>query len=136
MRHVIPVLAGVLFGFGLDLSQMTDPERVLGFLDVTGVRDPTLVFVLAGAFLTSAIGFRTLLRGNQSWYAGECSLPGSRTIDGQLVAGAAVFGLGWGIAGYCPGPAIAALGIHWQEALPFLTALAIGGWSVDLFDDR
>ncbi len=109
MNALIAVVAGLLFGFGLDLARMTDPQRVLGFLDVAGTWDPTLVFVLAGAVVTATIGFRLAGLQGRSWFGGPLRLPTRQDIDGRLIGGAALFGAGWGLAGYCPGSGLGAL---------------------------
>lgn len=109
MNLVIAALAGVVFGFGLDMARMTDPERVLGFLDVAGRWDPTLVFVMAGAVLVAGAGFRLAARRPVSWLGEPLRLPTRRDIDAPLLGGAALFGAGWGLAGYCPGPGLAAM---------------------------
>ena len=109
MNALVALLAGLLFGFGLDLARMTDPERVIGFLDVAGAWDPTLVFVMAGAVVTATIGFRLVGRQRGSWFGGPLRLPTRGDIDRPLVIGAGLFGAGWGLAGYCPGPGLAAL---------------------------
>ena len=121
-------LAGLLFGFGLALSRMSDPRVVLGFLDVAGAFDPTLLFVLAGAVGVTTVAFRLVLRRPRPVLDERFHLPQSRTIDRRLVLGAALFGLGWGLAGYCPGPALVALGGGLREALYFVPAMLLGGW--------
>lgn len=118
--------SGALFGIGLAMSDMTDPRRVLGFLDVLGEFDPTLLFVLGGAVATTALLFRFVLRRGSPVLAGTFQLSTLRHIDARLLGGAALFGIGWGIAGYCPGPALAGLGIASVEALWFFPAM-IGG---------
>lgn len=120
-------LAGLLFGLGLVLSRMSDPRVVLGFLDVAGAFDPTLLFVLAGAVGVTAIAFRQVLRRSRPVLDERFHLPTSRTIDARLVLGAAIFGIGWGLAGYCPGPALVALGGGLREALYFVPAMLVGG---------
>ena len=117
-------IAGVLFGTGLAISGMTDPARVVGFLDVFGKWDPALLFVMAGAVGVYGIGMlalRHLARGN-------LKLPSaaSSQIDRRLVVGAAIFGVGWGLGGFCPGPSLANLGALRVEALVFVPAMAIG----------
>lgn len=120
-------MAGLLFGLGLVVSRMNDPRVVLGFLDVAGAFDPTLLFVLAGAVSVTAIAFRVVLRRPRPLLDDRFHLPVSRTIDRRLVLGAAMFGIGWGLAGYCPGPAFVALGGGLSEALYFMPAMLAGG---------
>jgi uncharacterized membrane protein YedE/YeeE len=116
------LVAGGLFGSGLAISGMTDPARVIGFLDVFGAWDPALLFVMAGAVGVYGLGMLILRR------FGSAKLPstGSSPIDRRLVIGAAIFGLGWGLGGFCPGPALANLGALRVEALLFVPAMAIG----------
>ncbi|MCI1133855.1 YeeE/YedE family protein [Stenotrophomonas maltophilia] len=124
--------AGALFGAGLALAGMTDPRRILGFLDIAGDFDPTLAWVLAAALLVSAVGQRWVLRRARPLCATRFQLPAARGIDPRLVLGAALFGIGWGWAGYCPGPAIAGLAVGSREALWFVPAMLAGFW----FHDR
>ena len=127
MRPWIAFAAGLLFGLGLSLGGMTQPAVVLGFLDIFGAWDPRLVFVMAGAVLTTAVGYRLLLRRPRPLLAERFQWPTLRRIDVRLVGGAALFGIGWGIAGYCPGPALASLGAG-VPALLVLVACMIAGW--------
>jgi uncharacterized protein len=127
MRAWIAFVAGLLFGLGLSLGGMTQPAVVLGFLDIFGAWDPRLVFVMAGAVLTTAIGYRLVLRRSRPLLAERFQWPTSRRIDARLMGGAALFGIGWGIAGYCPGPALASLGAG-APALLVLVACMIAGW--------
>jgi uncharacterized protein len=127
MRAWIAFAAGLLFGLGLSLGGMTQPAVVLGFLDIFGAWDPRLVFVMAGAVLTTAIGYRLVLRRSRPLLAERFQWPTSRRIDARLMGGAALFGIGWGIAGYCPGPALASLGAG-APALLVLVACMIAGW--------
>ena len=120
------LVSGALFGFGLAMSGMTDPRRVLGFLDLFGAFDPTLLFVLGGAVMTTAVLFRFVLRRGSPVLASTFQLSNLRHIDGRLLGGAALFGVGWGIAGYCPGPALTGLGIGSLEALWFVPAMIVG----------
>ncbi|NJN20371.1 MAG: YeeE/YedE family protein [Leptolyngbya sp. RL_3_1] len=122
----IALLAGLLFGFGLGLSQMVDRDRVLGFLDVTGPWDPTLLFVLGGAVGVTVISFRFVLRRSHPLFSPSFYLPTAQQIDWPLILGAALFGVGWGIAGYCPGPGIVALVLGIWNPLLFLGAFIIG----------
>lgn len=127
MKAWIAFAAGLLFGLGLSLGGMTQPAVVLGFLDIFGAWDPRLVFVMAGAVLTTAIGYRLVLRRSRPLLAERFQWPTSRRIDTRLIGGAALFGIGWGTAGYCPGPALASLGAG-VPALLVLVACMIAGW--------
>lgn len=120
------LLSGALFGVGLAMSGMTDPRRVLGFLDVFGDFDPTLAFVLGGAVATTLLLFHLVLRRGRPLLADGFRLPQRTRIDRRLLGGAAIFGAGWGLAGYCPGPALAGLGIGSAEALWFVPAMLFG----------
>ncbi|MDX1609838.1 MAG: DUF6691 family protein [Halofilum sp. (in: g-proteobacteria)] len=126
MGRLFVIGSGLLFGFGLDLARMTDPARVLGFLDVAGRWDPTLLFVMAGALAVSVPGFALLRRRGATWFAGTLRLPERRDLDGPLVGGAALFGVGWGLAGYCPGPGIAALSHGALDPAWFVVGMLLG----------
>lgn len=130
------LLAGILFGLGLGLSQMVDRDRVLGFLDVAGTWDPTLLFVLGGAVGITVISFRFVLRLSQPLWSAAFYLPTAKQIDLPLVLGAALFGVGWGIAGYCPGPGIVALVLGIWNPLLFLGAFIIGSLVGKIVLDR
>ena len=127
MRHrLFEFAAGLLSGLGLILAGMTDPGKVQGFLDVAGNWDPSLAFVMGGAILVSFFAFALARRRTRSFLGGAMQLPRRRDIDRPLVVGSLVFGIGWGLAGFCPGPALVALGAgHWQ-ALLFVLALLAG----------
>ncbi|MGB3614505.1 MAG: DUF6691 family protein [Elainellaceae cyanobacterium] len=125
-ENLAALLSGLLFGFGLGLSQMVDRDRVLGFLDVAGAWDPTLLFVLGGAVGITVIAFRLVLRMTHPLLGPKFYLPTQQDIDWPLVTGAAIFGVGWGISGYCPGPGLAALALGVWNPLLFLTALVAG----------
>jgi uncharacterized protein len=116
------LVAGVLFGSGLAVSGMTDPARVIGFLDLFGAWDPALLFVMAGAVGVYGLGILVLRRFDSLRLPSAASSP----IDRRLVIGAAIFGLGWGLGGFCPGPALANLGALRTEAVLFVPAMAIG----------
>lgn len=126
LLSVAALASGALFGVGLAMSGMTDARRVLGFLDVFGDFDPTLLFVLGGAVTATAILFRFVLRRGSPLLASTFHLSSLRRIDRRLLAGAAIFGVGWGIAGYCPGPVLAGLGLGSREALWFVPAMIAG----------
>ncbi|OHZ00453.1 DUF6691 family protein [Salinicola sp. LHM] len=128
MKMLAGYLAGLLFGLGLAISGMTDPARVLGFLDVAGAWDPALIFVLGGAVITTFIGYRFVWRRQMPLFESRFQLPTRRNLDTRLLGGAALFGIGWGLSGYCPGPAVASLaGLSWPLAL-FLIAMVAGWW--------
>jgi len=137
MRHMFPgLLVGLLFGAGLALSGMIDPARVLGFLDVAGAWDPTLAFVLGGALFPSALSYALIHRMKGPIMADEFCIPQNRTIEARLLAGAVLFGVGWGLVGLCPGPAIAGLVLGiWQTWL-FVAAMIAGMWIQRLYADR
>ena len=127
VRRLLPPLAsGALFGAGLTVSGMTDPARVRGFLDVFGRWDPTLVFVMGGAVIVMAIAWRIQSRMKSPIFGEKFSLPDRRDFDGRLIAGSALFGIGWGVAGLCPGPAVASLALSPLSVLPFIVAMLAG----------
>ncbi len=126
LRLVVALLAGVLFGLGLAVAQMIDPRKVLAFLDLAGAWDVSLVFVLGGAVALSAIGFRAARAPRRPRLDDAFRLPATRGLDWQLLIGAAIFGAGWGLAGYCPGPAISSLAYGNPEALWFVPAMLAG----------
>ena len=108
-RILVALLAGALFGVGLAVSGMMNPQKVTGFLDFAGDWDPTLVFVMGGAVLVTIPAFRLVLRRQRPVLADGFALPGKSALDARLLGGAALFGVGWGLSGFCPGPAVAAL---------------------------
>jgi uncharacterized protein len=128
LRYLASLACGLLFGIGLALAGMTRPQKVLGFLDVAGPWDPSLLFVLGGAVAVSAVAFRYILRRHSPLLAESFDLPTTKPIDRNLIAGATIFGVGWGLSGYCPGPAIALLAAPDTEALYFLPAMLAGWW--------
>jgi hypothetical protein len=127
MKTTIALLAGLVFGLGLSLGGMTQPAVVLGFLDLFGAWDPRLVFVMGGAVLTTAIGYRLVFRRDRPLFESDFQLPTARRFDARLIVGSALFGTGWGIAGYCPGPALASLG-GGAPSLLVLVATMVAGW--------
>jgi uncharacterized membrane protein YedE/YeeE len=126
MQFVIVFAIGLLFGIGLIVSGMTDPGKVLGFLDLAGNWDPSLLFVMGGAVLVAGIGFRVARRRGQTLFGAPVRLPAATAIDRRLVIGSLVFGAGWGLAGFCPGPALASLGTGRGEPLLFSLAMIAG----------
>lgn len=119
-------LAGLIFALGLGLGGMTQPHRVVGFLDMFGAWDPTLVFVLGGAVFTYAVGFRWITGRIAPFHAAQFHVPTSRDITPALVIGAGMFGVGWALAGFCPGPAMVSLVTLDASALTFVGAMAAG----------
>ena len=120
--------AGALFGVGLALSAMTDRQVVLGFLDLAGRWNPTLAFVMGGAVAVTAVAFRIVLRRPAPALGGSFRVPAGDAIDRRLLAGAAIFGVGWGLAGFCPGPALVGAAAGLPDAWVFVPAMLAGGW--------
>jgi uncharacterized membrane protein YedE/YeeE len=125
MHRLVEFLIGLLFGLGLILSGMTDPGKVIGFLDLAGAWDPSLAFVMGGAIAVGFFAFAAAKKRTAAFLGGAMQLPMARDIDRRLVIGSLVFGVGWGLAGFCPGPAVVATGAgHWQALLFTLAMLA------------
>lgn len=126
MGIVIAALVGLVFGLGLILSGMADPAKVLGFLDLAGRWDPSLAFVMAGAIAVATPAFAIARRRERSLTGAPMQLPTSQLIDRRLVLGSVAFGIGWGLAGFCPGPALVALGAGLGPAAVFVAAMLAG----------
>jgi uncharacterized membrane protein YedE/YeeE len=120
------LLAGLVFGLGLIVSGMSDPAKVLGFLDLAGAWDPSLALVMGGAVAVGAIAFALAGKRERSLLGAELKLSTSRRIDRRLLLGSALFGVGWGIVGFCPGPSLVALGMGEAKALVFVVAMLAG----------
>lgn len=133
---LVAIFAGTLFGVGLALSGMTDTAKVLGFLDLFGDWDPTLIFVMGFGVATTVISFKFILRRPHPVFSDQFFLPGNFQIDSRLVIGSALFGIGWGLYGYCPGPAIASLSYGEMSNFIFVAALLAGSISQRLLMDR
>ena len=127
-RVFAALLSGVLFGLGLAISGMTDPNVVIGFLDLFGDFNPALMFVLGGAVGTTLVAFRFVLRRPSPLLASDFQLPTRKDIDARLLIGAGLFGIGWGLAGYCPGPALVSFGALIDTALVFVPVMLLSGW--------
>ncbi|MEO0377605.1 MAG: DUF6691 family protein [Cyanobacteria bacterium P01_A01_bin.17] len=125
-QQFIVLIAGILFGLGLGLSQMVDRDRVLGFLDITGIWDPTLLFVLGGAVSITIFAFRFVLQRSSPLISPKFYLPTGKDIDRRLLTGSAIFGIGWGLTGYCPGPGLVALVLGVWNPVLFIIALIAG----------
>ena len=128
MRTILGFLSGLVFGLGLVISGMADPAKVLNFLDLAGTWDPSLAFVIAGATAPAFLGYRLVWRRAAPLLDARFDLPTNRRIDRPLILGAALFGIGWGIGGFCPGPAWTALPLMSPGALVFLPAMLAGLW--------
>jgi uncharacterized membrane protein YedE/YeeE len=123
--------AGILFGLGLVISQMVNPAKIIGFLDVAGRWDPTLLVVMAGALAVATPAFRLVLKRSRPLFATGFSLPTRTDLEPRLIAGAALFGIGWGLAGFCPGPAVTALVTLQLPVLVFVVAMLAGALLYD-----
>ena len=126
MQHIVALLGGLLFGLGLLLSGMTDPGKVQGFLDVTTRWDPSLALVMGGAVLVTSLAFAWARRSPQSWLGARRMWPAAGAINSRMWGGGALFGLGWGLAGFCPGPALVALSAGMADAWIFVPAMLAG----------
>lgn len=127
MKHVITYLSGLVFGLGISLSGMSNPAKVINFFDVAGAWDPSLAFVMGGAVVVAFFGYRAVFaRYETPAFEPQFNVPTSRVIDAKLVGGSAVFGIGWGIAGFCPGGALPALGTLDPAVFIFSVALVAG----------
>ncbi|HIK45561.1 MAG TPA: YeeE/YedE family protein [Leptolyngbyaceae cyanobacterium M65_K2018_010] len=135
-QNLVALISGLLFGLGLGFSQMIDPQRVLGFLDLAGAWDPTLAFVMGGAVLVTLMTFRFILKRPHPVFAGKFYVPTRQDIDWPLVLGAALFGMGWGIGGYCPGPALTALVLGSLNPVLFVGAMITGSLTYKWLSDR
>ena len=125
--HLLSAFAiGLLFGLGIVISGMVNPAKVLNFFDLAGSWDPSLIFVMGGALITTFIGYRVVLRRKTPLFAEKFALPTKTQLDGRLIGGSVLFGIGWGIAGFCPGGALPALGSGRVEVIIFVAALIAG----------
>jgi uncharacterized membrane protein YedE/YeeE len=126
MNHAATAIAAVLFALGLIVGGMTNPDKVIGFLDLFGNWDPSLAFVMGGAVGVNVLTFRYILRRPNPLTSGEFRMPTNKVIDKKLIIGAALFGIGWGIAGFCPGPALVSIGTGTLKVLAFFVMMFVG----------
>ena len=126
LRNISALIAGLIFGFGLIISQMINPEKVIAFLDIFGNWDPSLAFVMGGAVIVTAIGYPIIRRAQSPVFAPDFHIPESQSIDTKLISGAVLFGVGWGLVGLCPGPAITAILIGGMPVAVFILSMAAG----------
>jgi uncharacterized membrane protein YedE/YeeE len=136
MPVIVSILAGIIFGAGLMFSDMVNPARVLNFLDVAGSWDPTLIFVMAGGLAVTTLGYKFIFRRGTPLFGDKFNLPVQRQIDLPLVGGAALFGVGWGLAGICPGPALADLATLQPKVLLFVAAMLAGMIAANAWRER
>lgn len=136
MIIIIATLAGILFGLGLIVGGMTNPAKVLNFLDITGTWDPSLAFVMAGAIAVAFLAFKQAKQQTISWLGLPIHLPTATQIDVQLILGAALFGAGWGIAGFCPGPAIASILTGGEPVWVFVVSMLLGMAGYTVFSKK
>lgn len=136
MPTFFALLAGAIFGIGLIISGMADPAKVLGFLDLFGSWDPSLAFVMGGAILVGVVAFTFARRRTVSLLGLQMHMPTATQVDRRLFGGSLLFGIGWGIAGFCPGPALVALGMGEQKALVFVVSMIVGMGIFELLERR
>ncbi|MEY2626123.1 MAG: hypothetical protein RL412_1898 [Pseudomonadota bacterium] len=136
MNRVSEFFIGLLFGWGLLISGMTDPGKVLGFLDLAGAWDPSLAFVMGGAILVGVAGFAVAKKRTSSFLGSAMHLPTSRDIDRRLIIGSLTFGAGWGLAGFCPGPGLVTMGSGEPKAALFVVAMLGGMALFEILDRR
>jgi len=134
--HLIALLSGILFGAGLALAHMVDPNKVQNFLDVTGHWDPSLLFVMIGALSVAMIAFKLILKRPAPLWATSFHLPQKTSIDPKLIAGAAIFGIGWGMSGYCPGPSVTGLSLFSSESVIMILTIYLGFFACHRLLDR
>jgi len=126
MKNLLTLISGLLFGFGLLLSGMADPAKVQNFLDLFGTWDPSLAFVMGGAIAVTMPGFWLVIRRNKPFFNNVFHLPSRTDLDARLITGSAIFGVGWGLGGFCPGPAITALPLAAEGTLIFVATMLTG----------
>jgi uncharacterized membrane protein YedE/YeeE len=133
---IFSLLSGILFGVGLTVSRMIDPSKVIGFLDVVGSWDPSLAFVMGGALLVTVPAFIIAKKHDKTLLNVNLTLPSKNNIDTPLIIGAVLFGLGWGLGGFCPGPGISALSFGLEKPLIFVSAMTLGIFGFDMFSKK
>ena len=136
MSFLVNLLLGLLFGIGLIVSGMADPAKVQNFLDLFGTWDPSLAFVMGGAVLVTFVGYRLVLRRGKPVVGSKFHLPSKTEIDSPIIVGPALFGIGWGLGGFCPGPALTAIGLAQTGTLVFVPAMLAGMWAARMISMR
>lgn len=136
-KQRLTVLAsGLIFGIGLTISGMVNPGKIINFLDLAGSFDATLIFVMGGAVIVTTIGYYFVLKQKQPLFADRFHLPTVKDIDLRLIGGSALFGIGWGLSGFCPGPAISSLAFGHKESFVMLAAMAVGALAARLIPEK
>ncbi len=135
-KIAIALVSGIIFGLGLSLSQMINPNKVIGFLDVFGNWDPSLAFVMIGALVVTFISFKFILKRHEPLFEEAFHVSKRNQIDKALLAGAALFGIGWGLSGYCPGPAVASLGLGTSESIVMVASIYTGFFSQNWLSNK
>lgn len=136
MSFLVNLVLGLLFGAGLVVSGMADPAKILNFLDLFGTWDPSLIFVMGGAVVVAFVGFRLVLRRDAPIAGKTFHLPTRKDIDARVIVGPAIFGVGWGLGGFCPGPALTAIGLGTTGALAFVPSMIAGMWGARLLAEK
>jgi uncharacterized membrane protein YedE/YeeE len=134
IKLILALIAGIIFGLGLSVSQMINPDKVLGFLDISGNWDPSLALVMAGALAVAIPGFKWARRHDTPLLGSRFHITNKSRLDKPLLSGAALFGIGWGMTGYCPGPAFASLALGNQEAVIMVVSIYAGFWVAGLLN--
>ena len=134
MATLFAFVAGLVFGLGLIVAGMINPAKILGFLDIAGTWDPSLALVMVGAIAVGLVAFALARRRTMSALGLPMQLPSQRTVDARLIGGSLVFGIGWGLAGFCPGPAIVVLGAGYAKAAVFVVAMLLGMGAFELIE--
>ena len=135
-QRISEFLIGLIFGLGLILSGMSNPEKVLGFLDLAGSWDPSLAFVMGGGVIVAFIAFTLAKKRTQAFFGDALRLPTAKQIDKKLLIGSLLFGAGWGLAGFCPGPALVSVGAGYSQALILVVAMIVGMLLVEVFSRK
>jgi uncharacterized membrane protein YedE/YeeE len=136
MSRVVSLISGIIFGVGLTVSQMIDPAKVLGFLNIFGAWDPSLAFVMIGALIISSPFFHLFKNNNKPVFADSFSYSNNKELNKKLIIGSSLFGAGWGLAGLCPGPAIASLALLNTSSIVFVIAMFVGFYLSDMYKKK
>lgn len=136
MTFVVNLVLGLIFGVGLVISGMSDPAKVLNFLDLAGAWDPSLAFVMGGAVIVTFFGYKLVLKRDRPVVGTRFRLPTRTELEPRIFAGPAIFGFGWGLSGFCPGPALTAIGLAAPGTLVFVPAMIIGMWLARLVGEH